>query len=424
MNKLYVPVLCLILLCGSANAAVAVRMEESAALLNEDGMVIVDAGKWTDIVPLSEVLFAATVDGRLYALMNEQGTVLTEAYYDELRFDSGVLMAYRDGGWGLLSVDGVELTSFDFGVILPDGAGNCWALREGGVDMGVLLLDKFGNTTFTALHAQHWGEPGEGKLALQLPDGLWGYCDTSGMLSIPAEFDWAESFTAGCAAVVRQGYWGAIDSEGGWIIQPEFERVEISEAGFLLASGDGRVSVWSVNGDKLAQYFGEGIWAALVGEDYIICDTESLRVYSAQAVLLEELDPRASVGEGLDGQLVLSEGMWGDTCVRLTGTQIMYQNLYPLCTAGGEPIYACMGVQTAYYVNDMLGEIQLSVDMDSVRYGLVDASGEQLLPCEYLWVDALCDDRFLVRTEKQWQMIDSHGNIYWHRDLVETITSH
>lgn len=396
-------------------------MEKSAALLKEDGSVITDVGEWSDIVPLGGRLFAATVDGSHYALMNERGILLTKANYDELRLSAGMLFAHKDVGWGMLSADGVELTSFDFEAILPDSSGNCWALREGGDDMGVLLLDSTGNMTFTALHVQHWGEPSEGMLALQLLDGLWGYSDTNGMLSIPARFDWAGGFTAGCAAVVQQGRWGAIDRDGGWVVLPEYERVEVSAAGFLLVSGDNSVSVWSVNGDQLTEYSGEGIWAALVGEDYIICDADSLRVYSAQTVLQEELDSQASVSEGLNGQLILSKGMWGELCVQLSGTEAMYQNLYPLGTAGRSPIYVCMEVQSARYVNDVLGEIQLSVDMDSAHYGLVDASGEQRLPCEFLCISALCDDRFLARTQTQWQMIDSDGHIYWHTDIVETI---
>lgn len=423
MRRLCLLAVLLVLWCGSADAAVAVRVEETAALLCEDGTVIVDAGQWNDIVSLGGGLFAATADGKLYALMDGHGSLLTEAIYDELRLDSGVLMAYRDGGWGLLSSDGIELTSFDFEAILPNDTGNCWALRSGGEDMGVLLLDRLGNTTFTALHAQHCGESGEGLLALQLPDGFWGYCDTSGMLSIAARFEWAGRFNAGCAAVVQRGRWGAIDRHGAWVVLPEYERLEVSEAGFIIASADDTVRVWTAKGEQLAQYSGEDIWTALAGDDYIVCDGEQVRIFSSNAVLLEELAPQSSVSEGLNGQLVLSEGMWGEQCVRLFGTQIMYQNLYPLGTAGGQAIYASMEMHSARYANDLLGEIQLSVDMDSARYGLVDDNGEPLLPCEYLWLGALCDDRFLVRTDTQWQMIDSGGHIYWRYTAAGSATA-
>ena len=105
--------------------------------------------------------------------------------------------------------------------------------------------------------------------------------------------------------------------------------------------------------------------------------------------------------------------MWGEKCVYLSGTHQKYQNLYPLGTSGGEAVYACMEANVGRYVNDLLGEIQLSTDMDSARYGVVDAEGWKLTECIYLSLDFLADDRLLARTEDAWQMIDARGNVLW-----------
>lgn len=412
---------------GSAQAegvsAVAVRLEETAVLLDLEGAVLVDEGVYADIVPLDGALFAASADGEGYALMDGSGAILSEALYDELRLVDDVLMAHCDGGWGLLLRDGTERTDFDFDVILPTGAGGCWALRTEEDGLALVLLDGVGRVRISSLLVLRWGEAGDGLLALQLEDGLWGYSDVEGRMCIPARYDWAGRFVDGCAPVVSEGHWGAIGKDGEWIVPPEYERLEVSGDGFLLASGDAGATVLDARGEVRARYAGAGVWAALVGEGYCVCDGEALRLFSSDGELLETLAPDAAASEGLGGQLILSEGMWGEACVRILGTQARYQDLYPLGTVDDEPVYACLAVHSALYENDLLHEVQLSVDMDSARYGLVSAAGVQLLPSEYTWLGALADDRFLARTENSWQMIDSRGKVYWQSRSAKQLTS-
>ena len=178
--------------------------------------------------------------------------------------------------------------------------------------------------------------------------------------------------------------------------------------------------MFAADGSVIAEYSGEGAWAALAGEGCVVGDDEALRVLDSEGKPLETLAPDASVSEGVGGQLVISEGMWGEVCVRLSGTDAAYQNLYPLGTANGVAVYACMEANAARYQNDLPNEVQVSVDMDSARYGLVNGASEQLLSCDYLSIQYLADDRFLARTESQWRMIDSRGEVYWRGGFTQT----
>lgn len=404
---------CLALLTGSAHAAMAVRMDDAAALLREDGGEIVPQGIYSDIVPLGEDLFAATEDGALYALLDGSGAALTGAVYEELRLSGGVLAAWRDGGWGLLSRDGSELGDFAYSAILPNGAGGCWALRDVEELRAVYLLGADGAARDSGLRALRWGEPGEGLLPVMTEAGLWGCCDASGAMAIPARYEWLGSFTAGCAAAVQNGRYGAIDRSGSWIVDAEWDFLEISPEGLLLLAGPDGAQVCSTDGSAIATVPGEGVWIARAGRGYAVGDEASLRVYDASGSLIETLAPDASVAEGLDGQLVISEGMWGESCVRLSGTALTYQNLYPLGTAEGKPVYAALEVRSARYQSDLLNEVQVSVDMESARYGLVDGDGLPLPPEGYLSVRFLADDRFLVQSESQYRVINSWGKVYW-----------
>lgn len=115
-------------------------------------------------------------------------------------------------------------------------------------------------------------------------------------------------------------------------------------------------------------------------------------------------------------QLIISEGAWGEECVYLNGGSRRWQNLYPLGSVGGEAIYACMTANVGRYMNDLLGEVQLSTDMDSARYGVTDSRGEPLLDCNYVSIELLGEDRLLARTEAQWQLIDIEGRVLWSFD--------
>lgn len=422
MRRFVSIVLLLALLLGSANASVSVRMDDAAVLLAEDGAELVAAGAFEDIVSLGDGLFAASFDGDLYALMDENGALLTDALYSDLRLDGGMLFARRGGAWGLMDRGGAELSAFVYSRIETDGVG-CWALRGDEGPDALLLMDFAGSVRDSGLRVLRTGEARDGLLPVLLESNLWGACDAEGHMAVPAEYDFIGSFVAGRAAAVSGGLYGAIDPSGAWVAAPAYDFLEISDGGFMLAADAGGAYLMDLDGRKLVAWSGEDIYAAIAGSYFIIGDGEALRVFDAAGTVLAELAPDASVSEGVGEHLVISEGMWGEECVRLLDTETAYQNLYPLGTAGGEPVYAYMEVNAARYENDLLHEIQISVDMDTARYGLANGAGERVLPCDYLSVEFLADDRFLVRTERQWQMIDSSGKVCWRRRVTKTEAS-
>ena len=420
MKRIAAIALALLLALGCARAAVSVRMDDGAALLTVDGALIVPVGAYADIVSLGDGLFAAQDDAGAYALMDAEGRLLTGERYDALRRRDGLLLAQRDGGWGLLDADGAELCAFDYAQIVPTGEGGCWATRGDANDMEsdlLLLLDAQGRESSSGVYVRKLGSGSDGLLPVLLPGtGLWGYCDARGRVAIAARYSYAGPFVSGCAVVVRNGRYGAIDETGAFVAEPDYDFIAISESGFIL-SARSQEGAWVLNmdGSEIAAYEGEDCFVALAGEGYVVADSVRMRIFDASGALIAEAGARASVSEGVNGQLILSDGMWGEECVGLLGTQARYQNLYPLGEARGEGAYACMKANAARYVNDLLGEIQLSVDMESARYGIVGADGVQRTPFAYLSIAYLADDRFLARSELEWQMIDADGRIYWSR---------
>lgn len=421
MKKWIAVLACLLLLAGNACAAVSIRMEDTAALLEESGAVLVESGRYDDIVSIGGGWFAAEEDG-MYALMDETGTAVTEAAFAELRFEGGLILAKKGGGWGLLNPDGSARSEFAYSLILPGPSLNCWALKDDPNDMNsdkLYRIDAQGKQHATRLYLRSLSRsPAEGMLAVCLRgESLYGYCNVLGNMVIPAAYEYAGDFVNGLAAVVMDGNYGAIDRKGNPVIPAQYSFLEISHSGLVIAAKAGEGAwVFDLEGKERAAFAGEDVYIALVGDGYAVVNSQFLYVFGRDGELILEAPPESVVLEGVGSQLIISDGIWGEECVYLSGTRTRSQNLYPLGTAQGEAIYARMEANVGRYVNDLLGEIQLSTDMDSARYGVVNGAGEALTDCIYLSLDYLADDRLLARTDAAWQMIDAHGNIIWAHD--------
>ena len=422
MKKILLIVLILSLLF-SAQAAVCVRLEDTAALLDENGALIVAPEIYADIVSLGENRFAAR-EKDSWALMNDRGELLTPAVYSDLRAAGAVLLGCRDEKWGLLRPDGTEITAFEYTRILRDGERRFWALKTSPADADsdiLYIISSDGRETETALTLRRMGQASEGLLAVQLPgSSLWGYCDIRGELVIPAEYTFAGAFRSGCAAVTQNGFFGAVNPAGEWIVPANYDALEITSAGLILATVTGEgVRVFSGEGREIAVYDGAETFASPAGDGYAVFGEET-RIFNAEGELLHTASSRASVSEGLKGDLIVADGAWGEECVFIAGTRNRHQNLYPLGMDGENALYACLRVNASRYMNDLLGEEQLAVDMDSARYGVTDARGNLLIPAEYESVQYLGGGRLLLQSGGLWQMCDSEGTIYWEHGVMQS----
>jgi len=412
--------LCIVLLMRCAHASVALRTDGGAVLLAENGAEVVSFGTYADIVPLGGDLFAAGQTGS-YALIDGEGKLRTEPVYGEFRIAGEMLLARKDGLWGMLNVDGTPQSEFIYTMIVP-GEKTAWAITgvNGDAQSDMLYaLCADGTASETGLYVRRIDESaGDGLLAV-MPGGSdrFGYCDSSGRLVIEARFETAGAFSNGLAAVGIEGRVDIIAVDGSVVLPAEYDYVQISCAGSILAADASGAYVFDSSGELLAAHPGEAVSAGFVGDNYLIHDGSGLRIYDEQNALKFTLNGDAAVHPGLDGRLIIAEGAWGERCVHLNGSERMFQNLYPLGIADGSAVYAFLQADVARYMNNKLGEIQLSVDMDSTRYGVVDSDGDQLRPAIYKSIEYLTDNRLLVRTDSHWQMIDVSGRVYWQMSL-------
>lgn len=419
MKKLFV-LLLMLLLAQSASATVALRMDDGAVLADADGYEIVPFGVYEDIVPLGRELYAAVRDEKC-ALMDADGRLLGDFVFDRLKLTDGLLLGSIGGRQCILNPDGSLRTDAAYGLIVPNGAGGAWAIRGTNGDVAsdeLLIIAPDGKEKPGGIYVRSMDQAsGSGLLAVLPSDASsYIYCDTSGKPAVQSGFDTAGTFENGLAVVSVGGSFGVIDDTGKMVLPADYSFADVSEEGMILGVGDDGVVLCDADGKILMDCAGEGYSAAFAGEYIQLYDGEKLQIHAPDGSLLMTLDADAAVYPGIDGQLIISDGAWGEACVYLDGWNEQYRNLHPLGHAQGNAVYAFMEVRVARYMNNLLDEVQITADMDTARYGLINSAGEILLPARYLSIDWLKDDRFLVQTEKEWRMTDSKGRVYWKRD--------
>ena len=162
--------------------------------------------------------------------IDRTGAVRIPATLDRVSpFEQGVAAVGVQAG--VRDVAGTLQPVFSFGLMDTSGA---WLLRPLEGPRNPELLTTIG--TFS-----------EGLAPAQKAGKKWGYVDASGVMTIPVQFENAQSFSEGRAAVQQGRKWGYIDSSGAVVVSPAFRRAHpftegiaavcVSKCGFTLPNG-------------------------------------------------------------------------------------------------------------------------------------------------------------------------------------------
>lgn len=416
-------VMCLCLcLTGTAEAEklLCVTTEGCAALLTADGREVVSPGVYDDIFPVAENRYALGVrseEGVLYALCDDEGKLLTEPLYSMVQASGGAILFRQGELYGAMDPDGIERIAPQY-TQLTAGERGFLAMTGNPFDEepdAVLRIAEDGTAFDTAVYTDEGLERlSDGLMPYQDPaNELYGYLNEAGTAVIPARFETAEGFRNGLARASENGSLGVIGTDGEWRIAPEYDYIEMG-SGVIVARNKERVVVFDGFCRETFRVEGAQPEAALAGDNPVLIGGDVLYVYNADGERLLEAGRSAAVSEGLDGQLIVSDGYWGSECVQLVnadGTAVdgAWQHLLPL-NAGR---YAFVKMNAAAYYSDALDEIRYSVDMDSLRCGMMDATGSEILPAEYLEIRAVGEERYLTVAQDGLRIVDGDGNAVW-----------
>lgn len=422
----------------SGEPLLCLAMEGMTALLTNRGETVIPPGVYDALFALEEnTLYAGgndTGEGLRYALLDATGTPLTEPTYEMLAMDGQSVIFRKNGLYGVMSREGQELIAAEWTAIVDNRQGGWLALMSDPWDDygdAVYLLEPGQEPMESGVVLNGSLQPfGAGRMPFQDPaTELYGYLDAHGKIAIEAQYDHAEAFVNELALASMEGSLGVIDSKGTWRIRPEYDFLERGEGIFVGLAGRSFCVVFDeYTTELLFRVRGSDLQVAVMGSYALVLEDDSVRAYTREGIPMAEVAADATIQLGVDGQLMVFEGEWGTQCTSIlddSGERLERRDQYLIPLGNGR--YAFMKMDVAAYNSDVLGEIRYSCDYDSMRFGMMDWSGKEILPAEYLEIRPLSENRYITVTEDSLQMVDENAVLLWtHQEQDEegATTSH
>lgn len=412
--------LALVLLMLSVAQAQDVYVIEApgfAALTDAQGDIILhdaSADAIFEVVP--DRLYAVGRAGD-YGLFDAEGQGVGDGRYEMLEAHKDAVLFRRNGRFGAMDLNSNVLIEPEWAQLTCAGEGKYLALQGDLYDdqpdeLISLSADRAGEPTgsFTAngLHAFS-----EDRMAFMQSDGQYGYVDGDGRQVVPPQWRYAGAFSGGLAIVSGDGGMGLIDAGGGIVLDPAYAWVQRGEGFFAALRSNGQLDVYAENGAALTLSLDSVEEVEVCGSYVVARRGDRALVYDGQGRRVCEADRAALFRPGLNGQLIIFDGAWGEACERVmnpdgSAATGFYQRLLPLC--GGR--YAFM----TFVPGDSWGG-------DSARCGLLSDDGRELLPAQYLDILPAGADRLVLVTGDAVRFADLDGNILREWPINETAAS-
>ena len=404
-----------LILLGTARAEgpVCVPVNGVACLVDEGGNAILDG--FEDAFTVRDgALYAAGKRGN-YRLYDAAGNALGDAAF-AMVYDAGDCLIFRQGNlYGAMDDTGAVILPPEWTQLVSDGEGGFLALASDPLDETsdeILRVDAMGETTPTGVHTNIAFSPlRSGRMAVRAANGRYGAVNQRGELVVPKRWMGLSAFEDGLAIATGDAGVGLIDAHGREVVAAVYDWIDRGD-GIIAVLSEDRVDVYAADGATLLYSVeGENLEAAVADGCLLVRDGDASKLYDQSGSVIGEFGPSFGCAPGLNGQLIAWEGEWGEPRAWLMdpdgdAASERFQHIVPL--AGGRYAFATM--KGVAYRSAELGRVQTSWDYDSLRFGLMDSEGRELLPAEYREIRALGEDRLLLVSDVEVRLTDLDGN--------------
>lgn len=211
-----------------ANELIPVKYKNSWYLMTAEGEFNYNItksvkGKVDAVGLYSNSVIPICVDGKYKYYTLDFKSAFDE--YDYAGAFSGGIAAVKKGNkWQLINAEGKTISNKKYEDVILDARGVCCQKERIFVklDGQYMMIDTSGKQ----VGKQRFDNAkvfGSGDLAAVNIDGLWGFVNLSGELSIKPIYMDADSFSVGLAPVSLGDTWGYIDQNGEFIIEDDFD---------------------------------------------------------------------------------------------------------------------------------------------------------------------------------------------------------
>ncbi len=381
--------------------ALCINAPGVVALTDAAGAELIENNRFEAVFTVREgELYAAGSRGS-YHLYDADGQPVGDKSFSMID-DAGDCLVFRQNGlYGAMDGAGNVLLAPQWTQLTCDGEGGWLALDGDPLDEqpdGILHLAPDGVATATeAYTANGLSRVSCGRMPFMDGDGAYGAVNAEGEIVIEPVWRYIGPFVEGTAKAAGPEGLGLIDGDGHEVIPPVYRWLERGE-GFIAAyDGDG-VDVFSAHGsERLFRVPGPVLEVSVAGGCLCAAYEDRVCLYDGDGAMLAEAEAGTTYSEGTRGQLIASEGPWGEAGQWLvdpdgSAASGRFRQLLPLCPGR----YAFMEIEGRSYYSAELGGLQKSWDYTTMRYGLIDDGGRVLLPARYREIRALGDERLLL----------------------------
>lgn len=317
---------------------------------------------------------------------------VTPVYAAARDYDDGIGRVRLPGGWGALDAGGSEVLGFDYDEIAVGGAGGPELLRLGISADLYGLIDTLGQLIIPARYHE-LGPPREEIIAMRI-DGRWGFLRLNGDTLISPRYAEVGTFGQGMAAFRADNrQWGYVSSDGDTLINPIYR--------------------------SAGRFHHNRAWVQYTDQTYSYINREGREVIPTHFAAAEEFSDFsvARVREGSSFGLIDTLGNWvlrpryaqiraftgaGVAVVRLDGRS----DLYGLINYRGELL-----TSREYREIGVFSEGLAVVKDQRGRYGYIDATGREIITCQFGGAEDFSNGRAVIRENGRCGYIDYQGSI-------------
>lgn len=369
-----------------------------------------------------EGLVTVWKDGRAGCIHTEGNVVIPFEWDDIYEFGNGVAAAEQENRWGVIDRQGNQLIpcEWDRLYIRRSEGGDALIIAERNGQYGLLSL-----TGKTLLPCEYrigrFDKFSDGLLLVYREDAGFGFVNARGEIAIPCQWQRADSFSEGLAAVRDGQRFGFIDTKGapvftlpdGWCVRSEFHEglapVENGQGLYGYIDQTGALAIpcqW-----EKAEAFSEGLASVCLNEKCGFIDRTGAYISPCQWEYAGDFQHGYNVvrdDNGLMG-IIDREGRLTVPCAYTSVSNVGYdtntQNpayvmknriqgvtLYGLIRADGQIMSSCQWSLISYFADDGIimvvsGFVSASAydewDGQEPTIGFIDVNGNVIVPCEY-----------------------------------------
>ena len=243
------------------NDLYVVKQADKKILVQKDGTEVLTTG----FDEIKEILKSKDngiiyKKGNLYGVMKTTGDVTIEATYEDLKeAKSGVLIAKKNGKYGIIDLENNNKTEFKYSIIEYDEKADIYVAEDENYNNDIIdnafavkqtgiLIDKDNEKGYIKIRQndeyKYYNFKFEEKnekdvfpsktLYLSKKDGKYGFIDKDGNVIVDYIYDDAiEQNVYGYASVKKDGKWGSIDNKGNIVQEPTYNLDEYLKVDFI-----------------------------------------------------------------------------------------------------------------------------------------------------------------------------------------------